>query len=97
MSAENNPIGGGGGASSSSARGPWAFLVQDASTGVRSQLRIDEDTVSLFDMKGNRLAGKSYPWTVIKRWTAEQGNVFLFNAKNEKGEMADLRLHCDNA
>ena len=83
-------------ATNTSLRGPWAYLVQDAESGVRHQLRIDEDTVSLYDTKGKAVPGLSFAWSVIKRWAAEQANVFLFTARVD-GEITDLRLHCDDA
>ena len=42
------------------------------------------------------MADKSFGWSSIKRWAAEQNNVFLFSARMEGG-LVDLRLHCDDA
>ncbi|QDZ25737.1 hypothetical protein A3770_18p82550 [Chloropicon primus] len=50
----------------------------------------------MFDTKGNPVMGKSFAWATIKRWAAEQSNVFLFSARVD-GELVDLRLHCDDA
>ena len=58
---------------------------------------MDEDAISLFDMKGKAISSGKYAWTSVKRWAAEQNNVFLFNARIDGGDLVDLRLHCDDA
>ena len=82
------------------------FLVQESDTAIRRKLFVDASGMRLTDLNRVPLDGRAFAWTQIKRWQAEQKNVFVVLARTRKANgggsptgsgFTEHRLLCDDA